>query len=544
MGQRRNGKKADESPARVRCAVYTRKSTDRGLEQSFNSLDAQREACEHYVAGQAKDGWVAIETRYDDGGFTGANTDRPAFRRLLEDVDAGRVDVIVVYKVDRLSRSLLDFAQMMARFDQAGVAFVSVTQHFSTADAMGKLTLNMLISFAEFERGMIAERTRDKIAASRRKGKWTGGAVPLGYDVRDRKLIVNRREATLVRLIFERYQVLQSTMKLMRELHEAGHRTKARKRRDGTKSNGAQWSSAALVRVLRNPVYAGLIPLHDEVFEGEHKALVDREIFDEVGRILDGHTQAHSATHGRNPAYILRGLLRCGCCGMHFTPASTRKKGREYRYYRCTTNDKNGAGACKGRPLPAEAIEEFVVDKLREEVGRGDLAVEVYDALQERIKRRIEELANVRHRLPREIANLADEGKRLVSGLKGAGGPGDRLLEARIEEVGAEIEAAELRLAGVEREIAKLEAAGATQQWVSAVLKDFDAVWNVMTNENRGRLVHALIAMVKVHEPDGDIEIALVDPEVGLPAEDAERARDEREEEPCGENAGHAILAM
>ena len=226
---------------------------------------------------------------------------------------------------------------------------------------------------------------------------------------------------------------------------------------------------------------------------------------------------------------------------MHFTPASTRKKGREYRYYRCTTRDKQGAKACEGRSLPADAIEGFVADKLREEIGTGDLATEVYDALQARIATRLETLSAVRQRLPREIADLAAEGKKLVLGLKGPGGPGDRLVEARIEEIGSELEAAELRLADVERELAALETAKATQEWVNAVLKDFDAIWNVMTGENRGRLVRALIATVVVHEPEGNIEITLVDPEVGLPGEDADQARDEREEEPCGQSTAPAM---
>jgi site-specific DNA recombinase len=291
-------------------------------------------------------------------------------------------------------------------------------------------------------------------------------------------------------------------------------------------------------RVLRNPIFAGLMPLGDEVFEGEHKGLIDREIFDEVGRILDGHTPAHAATHGRNPAYILRGVLYCGCCGMHFTPASTRKKGREYRYYRCTTRDKAGAGACDGRSLPGDAIEGFVVDKLREEIGRGDLAAEVYDALQARISGKLEVLGAIRQRLPREIADLAAEGKKLVSGLKGTGSPGDRLLEARIDEVGAGLEAAELRLAEVEREIAALESAKATQDWVSAVLKDFDAVWNVMTDENRGRLVRALVARVEVDEPSGDIAITLAGPGTNLPDEVMDR---DEQEDPCSEDA---VLAM
>ncbi|MCA9559508.1 MAG: recombinase family protein, partial [Myxococcales bacterium] len=201
MTRRRNGAAASPPEAR-RCAIYTRKSTSMGLDQEFNSLDAQRECCEQYIAARSHEGWQLVPEHYDDGGFTGANIDRPAFQHLLADVEAGKLDVVVVYKVDRLSRSLLDFAQVMARFNRADVAFVSVTQNFSTADAMGRLTLNMLMSFSEFEREMIAERTRDKIAAARRRGKWTGGPVPLGYDVVDKKLVVNDLEAVVVRELF------------------------------------------------------------------------------------------------------------------------------------------------------------------------------------------------------------------------------------------------------------------------------------------------------------------------------------------------------
>ena len=209
-----------------RCAVYTRKSTTAGLEQSFNSLDAQREACEQYIRSQAGLGWQLIPEPYDDGGFTGANIQRPAFQRLMQDVEAGKVDIVVVYKVDRLSRSLLDFAKLMDRFNRASVAFVSVTQNFSTADAMGRLTLNVLMSFAEFEREMIGERTRDKMAAARRKGKWTGGPPPLGYDVVDRMLVVNEAEAALVRRLFDLYLGLRSAGAVARALNAECRTTK------------------------------------------------------------------------------------------------------------------------------------------------------------------------------------------------------------------------------------------------------------------------------------------------------------------------------
>lgn len=285
-----------EAQPTKRAAIYTRKSTSDGLKQEFNSLDAQREACASYAQSQ---GWRVAGT-YDDGGFTGANIDRPAFQRLLADVEARKIDVVVVYKVDRLSRSLLDFARIMDRFHTAGVAFVSVTQNFSTADAIGKLTLNMLMSFAEFEREMIAERTRDKIVAARRKGKWTGGTVPVGYYVVDHKLVKNAPETVVVKEVFDLYEAHGSVLEVMRVLRARG---RTRRRRE--------WSKDAVLRVLRNPLYAGLISAGGELCPAEHEPIVRREQFERVQKLLADKGPPTLAGPGRNPAYLLRGLLRC-----------------------------------------------------------------------------------------------------------------------------------------------------------------------------------------------------------------------------------------
>jgi DNA invertase Pin-like site-specific DNA recombinase len=259
------------------------------LEQEFNSLDAQRDACEAYIKAQAHQGWVALDTRYDDGGFTGTNTDRPAFRRLIADLAAGRIDVVVVYKVDRLSRSLLDFVQVMDLFNRHGVAFVSVTQNFSTTESIGKLTLNLLISFSSFERDMISDRTRDKIAAARRRGLWTGGTVPLGYDVVDKHLVVNETEAARARQIFELYTQHGSALTVAHLLNQAGHRTKRHEARTGRIKEARPWNKADVLRVLRNPLYAGCMASGGDLYPGEHEGLIDRAVFDCVQADLHDH---------------------------------------------------------------------------------------------------------------------------------------------------------------------------------------------------------------------------------------------------------------
>jgi len=350
-------------PAPVRCAIYTRKSTSVGLDQDFNSLDAQRASCQGYIDQRAGVGWQAIGAAYEDGGFTGANLDRPGMQRLLADVDAGRIDVVVVYKVDRLSRSLLDFARMMARFQERGAAFVSVTQNFSTADAMGRLTLNMLMSFAEFEREMISERTRDKMTAARRRGKWTGGPVPFGYQAVEKKLVVDEQEAAVVREIFALYIEHGSAMRVSRLLNERGRAKRPRTHRGVTIAR--PWSQADVLGILKHPLYIGLIRDGEEVFPGEHEALVDADAFERVGAILGGKARPVHA-RARTDEFLLAGLLRCASCGRALTPVSSNPRGRRYRYYRCVTTDKFGSDACPAGQLPAAAVEEFVVDRLRE----------------------------------------------------------------------------------------------------------------------------------------------------------------------------------
>jgi DNA invertase Pin-like site-specific DNA recombinase len=264
----------------VRCAVYTRKSSEEGLEQSFNSLDAQREACEAYILSQRQEGWRVIETAYDDGGYSGGSMERPALKQLLADIDARKVDIVVVYKVDRLTRSLADFARIVQVFDSRNVSFVSVTQQFNTTSSMGRLTLNVLLSFAQFEREVTGERIRDKIAASKRKGMWMGGRVPLGYDLKDRKLIVNPAEAKQVQEIFRSYLEVGCVRKLRTHLEQRRALSKVRISPSGQKAGGGSHSRGALYKLLANRTYIGEISHKEKAYPGEHEAIIDRELWE------------------------------------------------------------------------------------------------------------------------------------------------------------------------------------------------------------------------------------------------------------------------
>ena len=354
-------------PARpVRCAIYTRKSTDEGLEKEFNSLDAQREAGEAYIKSQAHEGWVCLPTRYDDGGFTGGNVDRPALQRLLADIRAGQVDLIVLYKLDRLSRSLLDFAKLMEVFDEHHVAFVSITQLVNSATSMGRLMLNVLLSFAQFEREIIAERTRDKIAAARRKGKWSGGMPLLGYDVDPHggKLHVNAAEAVRVRAIFALYLKHGALLPVVEELERRGWRSKRWTTRAGKTRGGVAFTRTNLYHLLTRVAYVGRIQYRSETHPGEHAAIVDAAVWEQAQALLRQHGRRDPQRRSSNA--LLQRLLRCAGCGACMSPTFCLKKATtRYRYYRCVGATKRGAKTCLAKALPAAAIEQFVLAQVR-----------------------------------------------------------------------------------------------------------------------------------------------------------------------------------
>lgn len=322
---------ADVVPKTLRCAIYTRKSTEHGLELEFNSLDAQRDACEAYIKSQASLGWKTLSDRYDDPAFSGGNLDRPALQQLLIDIKAGQVDVVVVYKIDRLTRSLADFAKLVEAFDAQSISFVAVTQQFNTTTSMGRLTLNILLSFAQFERELSSERVRDKIAASRRKGKWTGGTAPLGYDIENKKLMINKIEAESIRTIFSEYVRLQSINKLIAELDRRKIVTKRRDCKAPKYQGGISFMCGPLAYLLKNRIYLGEMRHGDKWFPGEHKAIVDRALFDRAQAVFAANT------HRKNAKRFASGALLTGKLfddlGNRMSSTYTSKKGVRYRFY-------------------------------------------------------------------------------------------------------------------------------------------------------------------------------------------------------------------
>ncbi len=337
----------------IRCAIYTRKSSEEGLEQSFNSLDAQREACEAYIKSQHHEGWRLIATRYDDGGYSGGNVERPALKQLMADIHTGKVSVVVVYKVDRLTRSLSDFAKIVEQFDKSHVSFVSVTQQFNTTTSMGRLTLNVLLSFAQFEREVTGERIRDKIAASKKKGMWMGGTVPLGYTARDRKLVVNELEAATVRTIFDEFLRLGSVYQLQQWLRENNIKSRS----------GNHFFRGALYIILRNPHCIGLIKHKKDSYPGEHQAIIQRETWDKVQALLDRNIQGQRREPRATKASLFTGIL-FDAAGTRYTPTHANKKGRRYRYYTSQAVIKKAEKGSTPARIPAHDLEMAVVGRI------------------------------------------------------------------------------------------------------------------------------------------------------------------------------------
>ena len=368
-----------EPKKRTRCAIYTRKSTEEGLDMEFNSLDAQREAGESYITSQRHEGWTLVPDYYDDGGFSGGSMERPALKKLMRDIENGQIDVVVVYKVDRLSRSLSDFAKLIDLFDKHNVSFVSVTQQFNTTTSMGRLTLNILLSFAQFEREVIGERIRDKVAATKRKGMWMGGQPPLGYVTKDKKLVIDEREAELVQLIFERFTVLQSMTLLAKELRDQGYRTKKWITQKGVLRGGNVITKGFLYKLLNNRTYLGEIIHLGSNYQGQHKPIISHALWEKSRSVMKENPRKRQIrTRGLSTA-LLQGLCVCGGCQSMMTPTHSKKpNGRVYRYYKPSAHLKNNCEDCPVGPVPAGELENIVLNQIRVAICTPEMMVRVW----------------------------------------------------------------------------------------------------------------------------------------------------------------------
>lgn len=363
------------SKVTLKCAIYTRKSSEEGLEQGFNSLDAQREACEAFVLSQQHEGWKAIPTLYDDGGYSGGNIERPALKQLLMDIDQKKVNVVVVYKVDRLTRSLADFAKIVELFDAKGISFVSVTQQFNTTSSMGRLTLNVLLSFAQFEREVTGERIRDKIAASKQKGMWMGGTVPIGYIGHERTLVIDEGNAKLIRYMYERYLALSSIRALKMELDQAGIYSPQRNYTSGKEYGGVPFSRGNLQRILTNPIYIGKISHFDKVYEGQHPAIIDHALWEAVQNKRVDSKQAQEQRPKAPSDSLLTGIL-FDSEGLQLTPSHSQKQSKRFRYYLSQQLVNEGKALTpNGIRIPAQELETIVINQLYDWLNDSDAVI-------------------------------------------------------------------------------------------------------------------------------------------------------------------------
>lgn len=351
---------------KIRCAIYTRKSSEDGLEQEFNSIDAQRLSGENFIASQVGKGWVLVDEHYDDGGFSGGTLERPALQRLFRDIRENKIDCVVIYKIDRLSRSLFDFQKIIELFDGHNVSFASVTQNFTTDDSVGRLMLNVMLSFAQYERELTGERIRDKVDASKKKGMWMGGNPSFGYDIEDRKLVINEAEAKIVRILFQNFIETESVTETARELNKFGFTTKTWISKTGKLQKGQKFNKRSVRRILENPLYAGKIKHKNQLYDGQHKAIIADDIWQKTKEILSkNQSNKPSIPVSRiTVAPLLKGLINCGVCGSKMIPTYTIKKGKRYRYYLCSSKAVGNNDSCTIARLSASEAENLVTNQV------------------------------------------------------------------------------------------------------------------------------------------------------------------------------------
>ena len=479
----------------VRCAIYTRKSSDEGLGQDFNSLDAQRESGEAFIASHKGEGWVCLPGRYDDGGYSGGTMERPGMKRLLEDIERGEIDIVVIYKLDRLTRSIRDFGRIMESFEAQGVAIAAVTQSINSSDSMGRLMVNVLMSFAQFERELASERTRDKIAASRKKGIWTGGRPVLGYDFADSKLVVNEEEAKQVRQIFGWYIECQSLRGLLSRLQAESVTNKRWTTADGKVCGGKPYTLSTVAWLLSNILYIGRVPHKDTSYEGQHEAIVELKVFQRVQEILQENRACGASLRQNKFGGLIKGLLTCGGCGCAMVHTSTNKAAPGgngkimYRYYTCRSPALIGKRRCKAGTIPAEQIESFVVDRVREELERRNVAGLVFEQLRNEAELRVRDLESL---LAVAMADLAD---------------------AELERDAIAADEFGERVRNIRHELNEAREALPTRSVIEEGIAEFEGLWRNLSPKERATLIAQFVRSVRFDANAGEVEIEWCDDE-------------------------------
>ncbi len=488
----------------LRCAIYTRKSHEEGLEQEFNSLDAQREAGEAYVESQKMQGWQVIPTHYDDGGFSGGTMERPGLQKLLADIDAGKVDVIVVYKIDRLSRSLLDFMHMIETFNAKGVSFVSVTQHFSTTDSTGRMFLGILITFAQYEREVAADRIRDKVAAAKRRGKYCGGVPIFGYDVdrEAKKLIVNEDEASLVKHIFRRFCLLGSAKTMAKELNDQGYKTKTWLTKKGALHEGKPWNTGHIYRLLNNRTYIGEVSHKDKHYPGEHEAIIDQKQWDKVHAVLAENTRDKAGQPRTKMISPFKGVIRCGHCDSSMGMTYTRKGERRYTYFICQKDTKRAVSQCPIKRVPAGEVEKAILEQLSAVFRTPTLVAKTYFAARDLEATERERIGKQKSELEAKLLSFRKKALQLMAPENVEAGAEDKLsaCNKQVIELGRQ-------LSTLTKQHNILSKDQISEQDVSESFQTIETFWDDLFPMERHRLIRLLIETVEIRERGIDLTL-------------------------------------
>jgi len=495
-------------PSTVRCAIYTRKSTEKGLDQDFNTLDAQREACEAYITGHQHEGWLCLPERYDDGGYSGSTLKRPGFQRLLHDVDDGKIDLVICYKHDRISREVYESCLIERQLATKGVSIVSATEPIEGTDPSSNAFRNMIRVMAQLERELTAARTRDKMCAARRKGRWVGGIPVLGFDIVDKKLVVNETEAEQIRAIFGLYLRHKSLQAVCAELEHRGLTTKSWTTRKGVYHEGGPFTKSTLQRYLTNYTFIGKVNHGGEIYPGEHEAIVPTRTFNRVQKLIAENRRTNGGYSKNKYGFLLRGLVRCAACDSMMTPSPTRKRSKVYRYYVCSSAQRKGYKTCPCPSIPAQKLEDLIVDQIKAIGQDRALQRHVVKEARDIQAKQIAALEAKQQRHEKKLTKTQDEIAGVLQALAKGDVQGhsisDRLvvLEAKAGELGQKI-------SSVTDEIDSLQQTAIDAHDLAEALTLFDTIWDVLYPSERARIIELLIDHIDFRGKDTPPEVDL-----------------------------------